>query len=70
MQQLITKQCLECGSECVLCNFGSEPYVWIRRFIAQGSLTSTLRAYVCLNCGHTTFYASDPQNLKSIPSMR
>jgi hypothetical protein len=68
MQQQPSKPCLECGGERILCNFGVEPYVWIRRYINQGSLTSTLKAYVCLNCGYTTFYTSDPDNLKIKPS--
>jgi hypothetical protein len=68
MQQQPSKPCLECGGQRILCSFGLEPYVWIRRYIDQGSVTSTLRAYVCLNCGYTTFYTSDPENLKIKPS--
>ena len=68
MQQQPSKPCLECGGQRILCRFGLEPYVWIRRYIDQGSVTSTLRAYVCLNCGYTTFYTSDPNNLKIKPS--
>jgi len=68
MQQQPSKPCLECGGRRILCSFGLEPYVWIRRYIDQGSVTSTLRAYVCLNCGYTSFYTSDPENLKIKPS--
>ncbi len=64
MQQIAPGPCPECGGTRILCDFGLTPTILFRRLTASGSRTSTVKAYVCLNCGHATLYASDPQNLK------
>jgi predicted RNA-binding Zn-ribbon protein involved in translation (DUF1610 family) len=64
VEQTTLPPCPLCGGTRVLCDFGMTPKVLFRRLTASGGRTSTAKAYVCLNCGHATLYASDPQNLK------
>jgi predicted RNA-binding Zn-ribbon protein involved in translation (DUF1610 family) len=65
MQQTPQIPCPECGKgPRVLCDFGLTPTVLFRRLVASGSISSTAKSFVCLNCGYAMIFVSDPDNLK------
>jgi hypothetical protein len=55
------KPCPECGGKRVWARAGA--YVILSKFTGWNIRGTATKALVCLNCGHTTFYAIDPQKL-------
>lgn len=51
--------CLECGGPRV----DAEAYSGMQVVVPGTVQSSQLRAVVCVSCGHTTFYAKEPDRL-------
>jgi len=54
-----TTPCPECGSQRVWSPIGPQTYLMPKLFSYI-----RLQALVCINCGHTTLYAEEPERLR------